>query len=522
MFPMRAKYIQEAVRKLRGSHFEIIEDIKHKLEARMSEMNISGRILGREKHLYSIYQKMKSKQRSFHDIMDVYAFRIITDTVDSCYRTLGMVHGMFKPVPGRFKDYIALPKANGYQSIHTTLFGSHVNIEVQIRTDDMDKVANTGIAAHWRYKQKEQESDLAHSQQVRAQKWVSDLLEMRERSDDSLEFIENVKIDLFPDEIYIFTPKGKIMELPGGATPVDFAYAIHTDIGNSAVACRINKNLASLSETLKSGQTVEIITAPGVKPKAAWLDFATTGKAKSNIRHFLKKQRRVESKALGKKMLKKSLSAFNKTLDDISEQHKNKVLEHNQSPSFDRLLEEIGLGNRMAYIVARQLAHDSEQIAELVPPATQADNRPSLMVEGANGEVLTLAHCCKPIPGDPIVGMINQGAGIMIHSETCDKVKKYLHDHDRCIHLTWAKNISDEFSVALRIEVERQRGVIAEIAGAVAMADGNIEKIHVEEQNAKLSVVSLIIKVQGRNHLARVMRRLKHLKVVTSILREKH
>ncbi len=520
MFPMRARYIQEAVRKLRGTHYEIIEEIKHKLEIRMKEMDIPGKISGREKHLYSIYQKMKSKQRSFHDIMDVYAFRIITDTVDSCYRTLGMVHSIFKPVPGRFKDYIALPKANGYQSIHTTLFGAHVNIEVQIRTEEMDRIANTGIAAHWVYKQ--QNCSFAENQQQRAQKWVSDLMEMRERSDDSLEFIENVKFDLFPDEIYIFTPKGKIMELPGGATPVDFAYSIHTDIGNSTVACRINKNLSSLSEPLKSGQTVEIITAPGAKPKAAWLDFVTTGKAKSNIRHFLKRQKQEESRVIGKRLLKKSLQAFNKKLDDISEQHKQRVLQHNQSPSIERLLEEIGLGNRMAYIVARQLAFDTDHVEDHEVTLQQTAENATLMVDGANGEILSLALCCKPIPGDPIVGLINRGSGITIHSESCEKVKKLLSDPDQCIHLTWAKNISDEFSVELRVEVERQRGVIAEIASAISVADGNIEKIHVEEQNAKLSVVSLVIKVQGRSHLARVMRRLRHLRVVTSIARLKH
>jgi len=519
MFPMRARYIQEAVRKLRGSYIEIIEGIKHKLEFRMKEMGIPGQITGREKHLYSIYQKMKAKGRSFHDIMDVYAFRIITDTEDNCYRILGMVHGVYKPVPGRFKDYVAMPKANGYQSIHTTLFGSHVSIEVQIRTEEMDRIANTGIASHWVYKRNE--SEIAANQQMRAQKWVSDLLEMREMSVDSLDFIENVKFDLFPDEIYIFTPKGKIMELPGGATPVDFAYAIHTDIGNSTVACRINKNLASLSEPLKSGQTVEIISAPGARPKAGWLQFVTTGKAKSNIRHYLKRQRQTESRNLGKRLLKKSLQAFGKSLSDIPEHHIEKVLEHNQSPGIERLLEEIGLGNRMAYIVARQLAFDKEKIEEQDAKDAPEFSRPTLMVDGANGEVLTLAKCCKPIPGDPIVGLINQGTGIVIHSAGCTRVKSSLDDLNRCVHLSWAKNISDEFSVVLRVGVLRQRGVIAEIANAISMADGNIEKIHVEEQNERMSVVGLTLKVQGRNHLARVMKRLRNLRVVTTISRLK-
>ncbi|MDX1635320.1 MAG: RelA/SpoT family protein, partial [Marinobacter sp.] len=286
LYPMRSRYISQAVSKLRGSHQEIIEEIRGKLEEKLSERGLPGRILGREKHLNSIYNKMKFKQKSFHEIMDVYAFRIITESEDDCYRILGAVHSLYKPLPGRFKDYIAMPKANGYQSLHTTLFGMHVNIEIQIRTEEMEQVANNGIAAHWMYKNDQSAVSLVN--QNRVDRWVKGLMEMRERTDDSLEFIEHVKVDLFPDEIYVFTPKGKILELPGGATPVDFAYAIHTDIGNACVACRINRNLASLSQPLQSGQTVEIITAPGARPNPAWLGFVVTGKARSSIRHALK------------------------------------------------------------------------------------------------------------------------------------------------------------------------------------------------------------------------------------------
>jgi len=299
MYPMRAKYIGKAVKKLRGNH-EIIDDIEARLQARLVERGLKGRIVGREKHLNSIYKKMKYKHKSFHEIMDVYAFRIITETEDDCYRVLGAAHSLYKPLPFRFKDYIAVPKVNGYQSLHTTLFGMHVNIEIQIRTQDMEDFADYGIAAHWQYKD---DSDIALANQVRIDRWLNGLKEMRERANDSMEFIEHVKIDLFPDEIYVFTPKGSILELPAGATPIDFAYSIHTDIGHACVACRINKQLAPLSEPLQSGQTVEIVTAPSAKPSRAWLNIVATGKAKSSIRHFLKEQQEAESLTLGRNLL---------------------------------------------------------------------------------------------------------------------------------------------------------------------------------------------------------------------------
>ncbi len=519
LHPMRARYIQEAVRKLRGDHLGIIQEIQERIRQRLDEMGICGRIIGREKHLNSIYQKMKVKRRSFHEIMDVYAFRIVTDSVDSCYRILGAMHTLYKPVPGRFKDYIALPKANGYQSLHTTLFGLHMNIEIQIRTEDMERVANNGIAAHWIYKT--QSPELADRQQLRAQKWVRELLELRERAVDSLEFIEHVKIDLFPDEIYIFTPKGKILELPANSTPVDFAYAIHTDIGNACVACRINKSLASLSQPLKSGQTVEIITAPGAKPNPAWLNFVVSGKAKSSIRHYLKHQRQTESRDLGRLLLKKSLNSFGRNLDELTQEQMDRVVQHNQVGNFERLLEDIGLGNRMAYIVARQLVPDDENNAPAIELHRML-SKPSVTIKGTEGLVVTFAHCCKPIPGDAIVGMIDSGSGMVIHSESCDKVARYLDDPNRSIHLNWAKDITDEFVVELRVELARQRGVIAELASAVTMADGNIEKISVEEQDAHLSTITLVIHVQGRRHLARVMRRIRNMKAVTNIQRIRH
>lgn len=520
MYPMRARYIQEAIRKLRSEHQEIIVDIRERLESALNDKQISCRVSGREKHLNSIYRKMKGKRRSFHDIMDVYGFRIITDTVDNCYRILGVIHSLFKPVPGRFKDYIAVPKGNGYQSLHTTLFGAKVNIEVQIRTEEMEQVASTGVAAHWVYKGGD---DTTETQQLRAEKWVQNLMLLSEQADDSLQFIEHVKMDLFSDEIYVFTPKGRILELPGGATPLDFAYAIHTDIGNSAVACRINKHLGSLSVPLKSGQTVEIITAPGAKPKGAWLDFVVTPRARSNIRYQLKQQQQHEARALGRKLLAKNLADFGRRIEDINEEQLERVLSHNQLPNLDKLFEDIGLGTRMAFILARQLIsgqmEPSRESAEV--PAEATETAQPLLIEGTEGALISFARCCRPIPGDPIVGITGGGDGLVIHSETCDRIRDLLPNPERCTHLSWSKEIRDEFSVALEVNVARRRGVIAEIASAVSLADANIEKISVEEQEARLSVVSLVIKVQGRSHLARVMRRLRNLKAVSSLGRVK-
>ncbi|TNC80926.1 MAG: guanosine-3',5'-bis(diphosphate) 3'-diphosphatase [Oleiphilus sp.] len=513
LYPMRAKYIKKAVKKLRGNHNQIIEDIQSSLEKCLKDRNIDGKILGREKHLYSIYNKMKYKHKSFHEIMDVYAFRVITHSEEDCYRTLGAVHSAYKPLPFRFKDYIAVPKVNGYQSLHTTLFGKHVNIEIQIRTVEMEELANHGIAAHWQYKG---ESSLALANQARIDRWLSGLKQMREHADDSMEFIEHVKIDLFPDEIYVFTPKGSILELPAGATAIDFAYAIHTDIGNACVACRINKKLASLSEPLQSGQTVEIITAPGAKPSKAWLNIVVTGKAKSSIRHYLKQHSKEESHALGKTLIERSLAGIKKTWDDISDEHLSKVLKHNQAESFEQLLINVGQGNRMPYIIARQLVADEDEVIDADQEVTHAKQQ--LMIKGTEGLNLSFAKCCHPIPGDPIVGVAAGASGLVIHSEGCTKVMAKTQNHAK-IHLSWVKDITDEFVVELRVELERQRGIIAELASALTRAEANIERIGVVEQNAKMSVVNVVLHVQGRRHLARVIKKVRAIKAVIRLNR---
>lgn len=513
LYPMRARYIKKAVKKLRGNHNEIIEDIQSSLELCLKERNIDGKIIGREKHLYSIYNKMKYKHKSFHEIMDVYAFRVITHTVEDCYRTLGAVHATYKPLPFRFKDYIAVPKVNGYQSLHTTLFGKHVNIEIQIRTVEMEELANHGIAAHWQYKS---ESSLALANQARIDRWLNGLQQMRDNAGDSLEFIEHVKFDLFPDEIYVFTPKGAILELPAGATAIDFAYAIHTDIGNACVACRINKKLASLSEPLQSGQTVEVITAPGAKPSRAWLNIVVTGKAKSSIRHYLKQRSEEECYELGRNLIERSLSSIKKSWEDIGQDHLQKVLDHNQSESLEQLLIAVGQGNRMPYIIARQLIAEDEEVVMGDEEVTHT--RQKLMIKGTEGLNLSFAKCCHPIPGDPIVGVAAGASGLVIHSEGCPKAAEKV-DNKAQIHLSWVKDITDEFVVELRVELERQRGIIAELASAITRAEANIERIGVIEQNAKMSVVNVVLHVQGRRHLARVIKRIRLIKAVIRLSR---
>ncbi|MFB1012013.1 MAG: HD domain-containing protein [Thiopseudomonas sp.] len=469
-----------------------------------------GEVSGREKHLYSIYRKMKSKRKSFNEIMDVYAFRIVVDKVDTCYRVLGAVHSLYKPIPGRFKDYIAIPKANGYQALHTTLFGMHgVPIEIQIRTRDMEELANNGIAAHWLYKS---DSDDLGTSHARARRWVKGLLELQQSAGNSLEFIENVKIDLFPDEVYVFSPKGRIMEMPKGATPVDFAYAVHTDIGNACIACRVNRRLAPLSQPLTSGATVEIITGPSARPNPAWLNFVVTGKARTHIRHALKLQQQDESIELGHRLLDKALDVHATKLDDIPQARIDALLAEYQQESFDAVLESIGLGSRTAQVVARRLL--AEDNSEQHPVVDQP-----LMIHGTEGMVLNYARCCGPIPGDAIIGHLSAGKGMVVHRETCRNLADIRNQPEKYIPLSWAKDIKGEFNVELRIELAHQRGLIALLAGSVSEADGNIEKISVDEKDGRLSVVQLVVSVHDRQHLAHVIRRLRALNGVTRITR---
>lgn len=512
MHPMRSERIRAAVRRARGNRNEIVEKIEQSLIHCLERDGLQGEVVGREKHLYSIYKKMRGKRKAFNEIMDVYAFRIVVDRVDTCYRVLGAVHSLYKPLPGRFKDYIAIPKANGYQSLHTTLFGMHgVPIEIQIRTREMEEMANNGIAAHWLYKSNGEETP--KGTHARARQWVKGVLELQERAGNSLEFIESVKIDLFPDEVYVFTPKGSIMELPKGSTAVDFAYAVHTDVGNTCIACRVNRRLAPLSQALESGCTVEIVTAPGARPNPAWLNFVVTGKARTHIRHALKLQRRSESINLGERLLNKVLTGFETSLDKVSQERIQAVLNEYHMEVIEDLLEDIGLGNRMAYVIARRLlASEGEQAPSAEGP---------LAIRGTEGLVLNYAKCCTPIPGDPIVGHLSAGKGMVVHLDTCRNIANVRHNPDKCIQLSWSKDVTGEFNVELRVELEHQRGLIALLAGSVNAADGNIEKIGMDERDGRISVVQLVVSVHDRVHLARVIKKLRAIKGVMRITRMK-
>ena len=517
LYPMRERRISAAVKRVRGNRKEIVLQIQTSLEACLEREGLPGRTIGREKHLYSIYEKMRSKHKSFSEIMDVYAFRIVVDSVDACYRVLGAVHSLYKPVPGRFKDYIAIPKANGYQSLHTTLFGMHgVPIEIQIRTEEMEAMANNGIASHWLYKSSD---DLPSNAHIRAREWVNGLLDIQKHAGNSLEFIENVKIDLFPDEIYVFTPKGTIFELPAGSTAVDFAYAIHTDVGSSCVACRISRRLAPLSEPLQSGQTVEIITAPGTQPNPAWLSFVITGKARSNIRHHLKNQKYSESVALGRRLLNKALANFGSNLASVAKENINTVLNQTSLKSLDQLLEEIGLGNRMSYLIAQRLTKHSD--IALLENGSKPEQQESLAIRGSEGMVMNYAKCCHPIPGDPIVGHISSGRGMVIHTDDCNNITEIRDNPEKCVAVSWDPNVEGEFSVELRVELENLRGIIATLATTITGAEANIEKISTVERDARFIIVNLSLNVRNRVHLAHVMKRVRLIKAVTSVTRVK-
>jgi len=513
MYPLRARRLQAALQTARGNRKELVENIQSAIENRLEKEDIASLVLGREKHLYSIYQKMRAKKKSFREIMDVYAFRIIVEDVDTCYRVLGIMHNLYKPVVSEFKDYIAIPKANGYQSLHTVLVGMHgVPIEVQIRTKEMDELANTGIAAHWLYKADE---DGPASNQARARQWVQGLLEIQQQAGDSLEFIENVKIDLFPDEVYVFTPKGKIISLPAGATAIDFAYLVHTDVGHRCVACRINERLAPLSQPLKSGEKIKIITAAGAQPNPAWLNFTTSGKARSAIRHFLKNQRHHESVELGERLLSRTLSNMNLQLDKLSGEQIELLLKETHMPTMETLLEDIGLGNRVPQAVANILQQQGDEVKS-------TPIHSPLMIDTGEGLMISFARCCRPIPGDPILGHLSAGKGLVVHQETCNNIVELRNSPEKISLVNWAPTVSGEFLVDIKVEVESERGIIASLANRMAEAGAHIERINVDERDAHNSVIELCIGVQNRIHLANIIRRVRNMRSVIKLTRSKN
>lgn len=514
LYPMRYRAIKSAVEKSRGNRKEITQTIERDLQKALAQLNIPyEQVFGRQKHLYSIYRKMKLKRASFTEISDVFAFRVITDDIDSCYRILGALHCTYKPVPQKFKDYIGIPKANGYQSLHTTLFGPFgVPLEVQIRTREMDKVADNGVAAHWIYKSSGLEVNEA---QLRAREWVQSLLEMQRSTGSSLEFIENVKIDLFPDEVYVFTPKGHIMELPKGATPVDFAYMVHSGVGNTCVAAKVNRRLVPLSIPLVNGQTVEIITKAEATPNPSWLNFVVTGKARSNIRHYLKTQQHAESIAMGKRLLEQSLKELSSDFAKIPPETMQELLNDLHFKSVDDLLHAIGIGNQIAMVIARRLViapDSSHHVATEIKP---------LAIKGTEGMVIHFGECCQPIPGDNIVGKFQPGRGLIVHVTDCFEVEKSKINPEQFVALRWDDKVEGDYWVDITVEVANQKGVLAALATSISEANSNIGNINVDPQDGCHNAVTFSIAVSDRKHLARVMRRLRSNKVVMRLYRKK-
>jgi GTP pyrophosphokinase len=460
---------------------------------------------------------MKTQHKSFTEITDVFGFRIVVEGVDTCYRTLGVVHNLFKPVAGRFKDYIAIPKANGYQSLHTTLFGMHgVPIEVQIRTKQMAAVAENGIAGHWLYKAGDNDFDPG---QRRARQWVQDLLELQRQAGNPLEFIESLKLDLFPDEVYVFTPEGDILELPRGACPVDFAYAVHADIGNRCVACRVDRTLSPLSLQLQSGQSVEIITATDAHPSPDWLTFAVTSRARSAIRLALKRQQQHESVALGRKLLNRALGNANTSINDLDFRRLRRVFTELGVRKLDEMLAAIGNGDLMAYVAAQKLLAADNPDYE----AVTVEGGGPVAIRGGEGLVINYGRCCGPVPGDQIVGHMTPGKGFVVHIETCHNINELRRRAARdIIPARWTTTTEGEFLTTLRINVGRRKGILAEIASEVTAADAGVDNINVEERSAEISTMVLGVTVRSRNHLARVMRRLRNISAVVSIQRKGH
>ncbi|HEC19356.1 MAG TPA: bifunctional GTP diphosphokinase/guanosine-3',5'-bis pyrophosphate 3'-pyrophosphohydrolase [Gammaproteobacteria bacterium] len=530
--PLRYRVLDKAVKQARGHRKEIVDKIRTAIEERLHNEGLDVPVIGREKHLYSIYQKMINKGLSFKDVADVFAFRIVVDKVDTCYRALGVVHNLYKPVPGRFKDYIAIPKANGYQSLHTILFSPYgIPIEVQIRTEEMQRVAEAGIAAHWQYK-------TGDATPGHATEWLKRLLEMQQNAGNSEEFLENAKIDLFPDEVYVFTPEGDIVNMPRGATALDFAYAVHTDVGNTCVSVKIDRHLAPLRSELLNGQTVEIITAPGAKPNPVWLDFVTTGKARANIRHYLKHMQRDEAISLGKRMLEKATAAIALSWDLSSAKDVQTVLDGLNVHSLDELYEAISLGNRVASVVARQIAdilaekHPQGQKAgvkgmfsryapDWMKPSASRSTKKPLAIRGTEGSVVTFAKCCHPIPGDPILGFVSAGRGIVIHLRNCKNVREFKNNPERWVDVQWEKDVEGFYPVDIRVDTANQRGVLATVAATIADLESNIENVSITERDGRYSTMLFTVLVKDRVHLAQLMRRIKATEGVVKITRSK-
>jgi guanosine-3',5'-bis(diphosphate) 3'-pyrophosphohydrolase len=509
-YPFRARVIDNTLRKAQGNQRQILKRISDRVRKNLREEDIKSSIQGRKKHLYSIYRKMSRKNLPLSEIVDVYGFRVVVDSADNCYRTLGIVHQLYKPMPGRFKDYIAIPRLNGYQSLHTTLFGPNgIPIEVQIRTEDMHAVAESGVAAHWNYKAADPR---VVSPQVRARDWLASISEMQTTA-NSEEFMENVKVNLFPDKVYVFTPKGEILRMPRGSTCVDFAYAVHTDVGNRCVSAKLDRRLVPLRTPLKNGQTVQIITSRRAHPNPTWVNFVVTAKARHSIRQYLKKLRRDEAVELGRRLLVQALRSQGTSLRRISRNRMNHLLTEFELGKQIDLYEQLGLGERLAPVVAQLLVQDKDSTSE------EADKPSKIMIAGTEGLVVSYGRCCHPLPGDTIMGYLSSGRGVVIHRNTCGNVNQFSKQPGKWIAVEWETEIGRDFSVELRIEMINRPGSLAEVALQIAEAGSNIEQVSVSEDDDDFAEMLFLILVHDRVHLANVLRRIRTMRNVKRVAR---
>jgi RelA/SpoT family (p)ppGpp synthetase len=510
LYPFRYRVLEKALRRSKGNQRQIVKRISEEFGAALADEGIEADVIGREKHLYSIYKKMSEKKRLLTDVVDVYGFRIVVDDVNDCYKVLGIVHGLYKPMPGRFKDYVAIPRINGYQSLHTTLFGPKGQpLEVQIRTRHMDRVAESGVASHWQYKA-EEKSDA--TPQRRAREWLANLAELQ-RSGTSEEFLESVKVDLFPDKIYVFTPKGDIMPLPKGATTVDFAYAVHTDVGNRCVAAKVDRGLVPLRTPLENGQTVEIVTSKGAKPNPNWLTFVRTAKARTAIRGHMKSMRSSEAIDLGKRLLDRSLKDLGSSLRKVGKTRMTAACEELGLNNHAELFEQVGLGERLAPLTARfLLGADGDGGSE---PATT-----SLVIAGTEGMVVSYARCCHPIPGDDVMGYLSSGRGIVIHRNKCGNLSNFRKQPEKWISVSWEKTVDREFSSQIHVDTVNKPGVLAEVAATIADCGSNIEQVSVLGRHEDCSVLSFLLQVHDRTHLASIMRSVRKMPNVIRVARD--
>ena len=511
LHPMRYRILAAAIKSARGNRREVMNRLIESIRQGLANAGIESTVSGREKTIYSVYRKMREKRYTFAQVFDIYGVRVLVADKARCYEAMGVLHELYKPIPGKFKDYVAIPKANGYQSLHTTLFGPFgTPLEAQIRTHDMHRVAEAGVAAHWLYKSGGA-IDLEEAQRE-THKWLQSLLEIQSESRDSKEFLENVKGDLFPEEIYVFTPKGRIMALPRGATAVDFAYGVHTDIGHHCVAARINYELLPLRTELKNGDHVEILTAPTARPNPSWLAFVATGKARSRIRHFLKGLQQKESAALGERLLAQALATLKVDPESISWDRWEALAKEYGAKSQLDVLADIGLGKRLSFVVAQALTRGAAKGDGEAAPAQAPAKGGALSLRGVEGVAIMYAKCCRPIPGDAIVGQFRKGQGLTVHVRDCASLKRQRVDQGELVDVEWSPEVQGVFEAGIRIVVSDRRGLLADIATAIADADANIDAVSMERPDGG-SVIAMFfgVQVRGRRHLAQVMRAMRRV-----------